>query len=253
MVLQHAKAKIASLIAFTLVCLRAFLYLFQATGGRLGFSSPYTVSAVMPTTFNLVPQSDVRAAGVKVGSVDSVTPDGQNALVTFTIDTHTRSFPPIYRNATTQVRIKTLVGESYLSLEPGTPSAGKLRSGGVLPLRQADEAVPLEKVLNMLDPATRSAVRQDMLGLGVGLRGRGAQLNTLIGALLPTVDNGDAVFGVLDPERAQVASLIADSGRVMQALGERTGQFRELVVDAKATAVAVASRAAQLRQTLDEL
>src|SRR5207248_1982565 len=117
------KAKIATLIAFTVICLLVFLYLFQATGGRLGFSSGYKVSALMPTTFNLVPQSDVRAAGVKVGTVDSVTPHGQDALVTFTIDTHTRSFPPIYRNATTQVRIKTLVGESYLSLDPGTPDA----------------------------------------------------------------------------------------------------------------------------------
>jgi phospholipid/cholesterol/gamma-HCH transport system substrate-binding protein len=253
MVVQHAKAKIATLIGFTLVCVLVFVYLFQAAGGHLGFGSRYTVSAVMPTTFNLVPNSDVRAAGVKVGTVDSVTPDGQDARVTFSIDSHTSSFPPIYRNATTQVRIKTLVGESYLSLNPGTPSAGKLPNGGVLPPQQAAQAVPLEQVLGMLDPATRQAVRRDMLGLGVGLDGHGAQLNDLFGSLLPTVTSGNQLLGVLNPERQQVASLIDDSGRVMQALGQRTGQFQSLILDAKATAQAVASRSAEMRQALDEL
>lgn len=253
MVVQHPKAKIASLIAFTLGCLVVFVYLYQAAGGHLGFGSRYTVSAVMPATFNLVPNSDVRAAGVKVGTVDSVTPAGQNARVTFSIDTHTGSFGPIYRNATTQVRIKTLVGESYLSLDPGTPSAGRLPNGGVLPPRQAAQAVPLERVLGMLDPSTRQAVRRNMVGLGAGLDGHGAQLNDLLGSLLPTVTSGNQLLGILVPERRQVASLIDDSGQVMQALGERTAQFQSLIVDAKATAQAVASRRAELRQTLDEL
>lgn len=39
----------------------------------------------------------------------------------------------------------------------------------------------------------------------------------------------------------------------MQALGQRTSQFQSLVVDAKATAQAAASRAGEVRQTLDQL
>ena len=62
MVLRHAKAKIASLILFTVVCLGIFLYLFKAAGGHIGFGTRYTVNAIIPQTFNLVPNSDVRAA-----------------------------------------------------------------------------------------------------------------------------------------------------------------------------------------------
>jgi phospholipid/cholesterol/gamma-HCH transport system substrate-binding protein len=113
--------------------------------------------------------------------------------------------------------------------------------------------VPLEKLLGMLDPQTRAAIQHEVAGLGPGLNGHGAELNNLFGALLPTVDNGTTLFNVLNPERAQVQQLIDDTGRVMAALSERTTQWRGLITDAKATAVAVASRAAQFRATLNEL
>jgi phospholipid/cholesterol/gamma-HCH transport system substrate-binding protein len=252
-VLQHAKLKIATLIGFTIVCLGIFVYLYGAAGGHLGFGSRYTVSAIMPQTFNLVPNSDVRAAGAKIGEVNSVTPDGQNARVTFFISTHTKSFPPIYKNASVQVRIKTLVGESYLDITPGTKSAGAVPSGGTLPVSQNITSVPLEKVLGMLDPKTRAAIQREVAGLGPGLNGHGAELNNLFGSLLPTVNNGNTLFNVLNPERTQVQQLIDDTGRVFQALSVRTAQWRGLITDAKATAVAVASRAGQFRQTLNEL
>ena len=253
MVLQHAKLKIATLIGFAIVCLGIFVFLYGRAGGHLGFGSRYTVSAIMPQTFNLVPNSDVRAAGAKIGEVDSVKPDGLYARVQFTIDTHTKSFPPIYKNATVQVRIKTLVGESYLAITPGTKGAGAVPSGGTLPPARNITSVPLENVLGMLDAKTRAAIQQELRGIGPGLNGHGAELNNLFGALLPTVDNGNTLFNVLNPERTQVQQLVDDLGRVMQALSVRTAQWRGLITDAKATAVAVASRAAQFRTTLNEL
>lgn len=253
MVLRHAKAKIASLIIFTIVCIGIFLVLFEKAGGHLGFGSRYTVNAVMPQTFNLVPNSDVRAAGVKIGEINSVNPDGQDARINFTIDSHTKSFPPIYKNATVQVRIKTLVGESYLDITPGTKSAGAVPNGGTLPVSQNVSSVPLEKVLGMLDPKTRAAIDEELKGIGPGLNGHGAELNNLFGALLPTVNNGNTLFNVLNPEKAQVQQLINDTGQVMAALSARTAQWRGLITDAKATAVAVSSRASQFRATLNEL
>jgi virulence factor Mce-like protein len=251
MLVPHLKAKIAALLGFAVICALIFLYLFQAAGGRIGFSSPYTVSAIMPTTFNLVPNSDVRAAGVQVGNVDAVVPDGGYSRVTFSITNG--DFPPLYRNATVQVRTKTLVGETYLSITPGTPSARKLPNGGTLPVQQAIESVPLQQILGMLDPATRASVRQTLHGLGVGLSGHAAQLGSLLGWLRPAVGSGNALFETLNPERRELASLIDDSGQVMQALGQRTAQFRQLVVDARSTAQAVASQAAQLRATFADL
>jgi phospholipid/cholesterol/gamma-HCH transport system substrate-binding protein len=251
MVVEHAKAKIVALVAFTVICLLTFVYLFQQAGGDFGFGTKYSVGALMPDTFNLVQNSDVRSAGVTIGKVQSVDPDGQAALVKFEIDT--QGLVPIYRNATVEVRTKTLVGESYLAVNRGTPSAGRLPNGGVLPLNAAEQAVPLDKVLSMLDPDTRLQVRRNLMGLGVGLNGHGGQLNQMLGALEQTVAKGGTLVNVLEPQRQQLAALIDDSGKVMQALGERTSQFRALVVDAKATAEAVASRDAQLRATLDQL
>src|SRR5690242_16685015 len=102
MVVEHARAKITSLIAFTALCLLTFVYLFQQAGGDLGFGTKYSVGALMPDTFNLVQNSDVRSSGVTIGKVQSVNPHGQVALVKFEIDGKGQA--PLYRNATVEVR-----------------------------------------------------------------------------------------------------------------------------------------------------
>jgi ABC-type transporter Mla subunit MlaD len=42
----------------------------------------------------------------------------------------------VYKNSTVPIRSKSVAGENYVELDPGDPSRGALRSGGVLPLSQ---------------------------------------------------------------------------------------------------------------------
>ena len=253
MVVAHKKLKIGALIGFTAICQLIFLALFGAAGGSLSLNSPYTVSALVPNTFNIVPNADVDSAGVKIGSVKSVTPDGQSGRVTFEVTTKNPAFKHIYRDATDQVRTKTLVGESYLSINQGTPNSGAIPDNGTMPVTQNQSAVPLQDVLGMFNPATRRGVEASLQGFGRGLAGHGQALNTLFGELNPTVNSANQLTEILNPERQQLAALIDDSGQVMQALGERTSQFQSLVRDAKTTAVAVAAQAANLKGTLGVL
>lgn len=250
MKVQFVKVKVAALVAFGVVSAGIFLYLFTAAGGQLRVSSPYRVHVLVPEAFQLVQNSDVRMGGVKVGRVDSITNAGRVGRITIELD---KRQAPLYRDSQVMVRTKTLVGENYLEIIPGSPSAGPVAADGTVPLKLAREAVPVDRVLGTLDAKTRVRVKQNLRALGKGLDGRGSDLNAALASLRPAVQDGGQVVGVLAGQRQRVAALIADSGRLMEAIATRGTQVRELVVSARHTAAAVAARDVQLGATLERL
>ncbi len=251
MAVSHLRGKIAALIAFTVVCLLLFVYLFTQAGGRIRLNQPYTLNALVPDALNIVNNSDVRRDGVKIGRIRAIEPTGGVSKLTFEIEDADQA--NVYRDATVRVRTKTLVGESYLDLDPGTRSAGRLADKATVPLSAADEVVPLERILNSLDEETRQQVRNNLKGLGVGLDGNGGNLNRVFGAVKPVVVNGGKLTSTLLPQKEELAALIDNTGVVTEALGERTAAFRSLAVDAKKTAEAVIERDDKLRESLKEL
>jgi phospholipid/cholesterol/gamma-HCH transport system substrate-binding protein len=226
-----------------------FYQLYLLAGGVRPFGHAYTAKALLPETFNLVQRSDVRAAGVPIGHVDSLAPAGNLGEVTFEIDKPV----PLYNDATVEVRTKTLVGETYLEVNPGSPRTGRLPSGSVLPVAHTDNAVNFDQIFNALDPATRAEVRRTMAGLGRGLDGRGDDLNNLLGALHPAVSNGGELMQVLRPQDQQLAALMDQTGTVMSAITQRTDQVRQVIGDMRTTAKVVSARDAELGQALDLL
>src|SRR5690348_6741840 len=152
--------RIAVLLAFAGGTAAIFVLLFGQAGGRIPLGHPYRATVTVPTAVQLVPNSDVRAAGVKVGTVTSVEPDAAgHARVGVILD---HGFAPLYRDARVLVRTKTVLGENYLSIDPGTPAAGAVRSGGSLPLARAEDAVLLDQILSTFDAPTRRRLRADL-------------------------------------------------------------------------------------------
>ena len=70
---------------------------------------------------------EVRIAGVRVGKVDAVSLDGGHVKVAFRIQDHA-DFGTETRAA---IKVKTLLGAMYLSLEPA--GAGQLQDGSEIP------------------------------------------------------------------------------------------------------------------------
>jgi phospholipid/cholesterol/gamma-HCH transport system substrate-binding protein len=241
------------LIAVGAVVILAYYYV--AAGGRLPFAGHlYTVTAEIQDPQGLLKHADVRAAGVKVGSVSEITntstQDGTIAQVQMQL---AGGYAPIYRNATVLVRQKTLVGENYIEITRGTPSDGTVPDGGTLPPSHDLQSVPLDKILNALTPAVRRQTQVDLQSLGAALDHQGRNLNEFLGALQPTVYNGGVVLGVLNAQRSQLADAVAQTGTVMQALANRTADLRSLITSGEQTAVAVAARDQALSQSLADL
>jgi phospholipid/cholesterol/gamma-HCH transport system substrate-binding protein len=247
---QHIGPKIAAIAAFVILSLAVFLLLLKMAGVQLPLERHYTLTARLPDGLQLVSNADVRSSGVKIGRVVGIENRGSQAQVEMQLDDKVL---PIYRDARVQIRTKTLVGENYIAVTPGTPRAGEMPSGTTLPVSRAGESVQLDDILSALDPATRGSIQRTVRSLGAGLDKRGGDLNTSLAALQPTFQDGGRLMSVLQAQREQLAALVDDAGTVMQAFGERSGAVRTLAVKLRTTAAAAASRDDEIRATLREL
>jgi phospholipid/cholesterol/gamma-HCH transport system substrate-binding protein len=242
--------KILGLLVFAAICSGIFVWLFTAAGGHIRLSRPFYANARVPTAFQLVSNGDVRSAGVKVGVVSKIDNAGDTGTVEFEI---TKKGFRVYKDAVVQVRTKTLVGENYLDIDPGTPTQGGLPKGGTLPLAQAKDAVQLDQILDSLGPAPRRRVAQNHDALGPGLDGRGGDHNPKWAAMKPNAQDGGVVLRVLASQKRELAGLVANTGEVMQAFGDRGQQVQTLARQAKRTAVVASGRDAQMRSAIREI
>jgi phospholipid/cholesterol/gamma-HCH transport system substrate-binding protein len=215
-------------------------------------SNPYTVQAVVPTAVALAPDADVREAGVNIGKVNQISsngPVGAASLVKFQLDSHA----PVYRDAKVYIRTKSVAGENYVELDPGTAATGALPSGGILGIDHAQDATQIDQILSVFDRARQRDLQRALYGLAGGLSNGGRNLNRTLEAASALPSQGSSAAAILAGDRAQLASLIDTFGTVTRALGERRISIQTLTRQVRVAAQAVVARDAELHTVLDEL
>jgi phospholipid/cholesterol/gamma-HCH transport system substrate-binding protein len=240
------------LLAFVAFGIGVALFLL----GRVGTSilpggSQYVFEADVHSSIALANAADVREAGVDIGRVTGIKQAGTMTALDLSIGS---KYGPVYRNATVLIRAKSVAGENYVDLNPGDPSSGPVRSGGVLPVSQELEPTQDDDVFSIFNTPERLNLRKALAGLGGGLAGQGGtHLNQTLAAMDAAVAQGRDFSRVLGDERAQVAQLVDSFGTVTAALGNRAADIQTLTRDALSTATAVATRDAELRATIASL
>jgi phospholipid/cholesterol/gamma-HCH transport system substrate-binding protein len=237
-------------LAFALSCLGLTLYLWLTFGGSFPFGPEgYRFSVLLPQASNVVPPGAVRIAGIDVGHVVSVSRAGNGAKITAELKPQ---FAPLRADATAILRNKSLLGETYLEIAPGNPTARPVPDGGVLTAR-AQPQVQLDDVLSTFDPHTRAQLRSLLSGLSRGLRGRVQPLSNAAGWAAPAAANLGSVIGALDQQRPELQQLIASGGQVLSAVGDRQGVLQAAVKSGQQVLSVTASRDRELTAIVDEL
>src|SRR5262245_53049956 len=183
-----------------LVVLVAVFLAYNANKG-LPFTPTSDLTARVQNADALVDGNDVRIAGVRVGSVDSIEPvQGEDGSLS--ADLHLRldqELDPLPADTTVVIRNQSTIGLKYLQLQLGHSAQG-FHSGDTIPVSQArPEPVDLDQLFNTFDQPTREASARNLLEFGDALAGRGPDLNGGIGALRSLVDS-------LRPAMANLAS-----------------------------------------------
>jgi virulence factor Mce-like protein len=219
------------MVGFALSCFGLLLFLWLAFGGPVPLQSKgYRFHASFAEATQLAKEADVRISGVSVGKVKSITPDKSNGRADTVIELDPR-YAPITKDARAILRQKTLLGETYVELTPGSKKAGSVPENGSLGRAQVSPTVELDEIFRAFDPKTRAAFQNWMQQLAIGTKGRGADINAALGALGPLAENGDQLLEVLNSQSSAVRRLVRNTGDVSLALSERDHQLRSLVTN----------------------
>jgi phospholipid/cholesterol/gamma-HCH transport system substrate-binding protein len=242
--------RIMTMALFALSVFAIGMFLWISFGGQLPLK-PQGYRFKLPLTDgpNLVTEADVRISGVNVGKVKTEELDkgGARSLAVIEIE---EQYAPIPADTKAILREKTLLGESYIELSPGSASAPTLKENTTLPQAQVDESVQFDEILRIFDPETKQAYREWMAGTALASRdGAGEDLNDALGNLAPFAVDGADLLEVLNSQRSDLKSLINNTGKVFGALSEGDGILRSLIVNSEETFEALAAEQESLEET----
>ncbi len=193
----------------------------------------------------------VTIAGAKIGEIATVELHNGVALVTMKVQPKYAKY--IYRNATMLLRPKTQLQDISVEVSPGTPSAGKLRSGEVLPQSQTAANVDFDEFLAGLDAETRSYLQELLAGLGIGLKGNGRALAAALKRFDPTARYTEEIAQQVEIRHANVARSIHNFRLLAEALGNKDTQLAQLVDASNAVFATFAKEEANFKKTLQLL
>jgi ABC-type transporter Mla subunit MlaD len=227
---------------FALSCFGILLFLWVTFGGPTPFrAKTYEVKIPFYEATQLAEQSDVRISGVNVGKVQKIelSPDGERAWATTAIDAQ---YAPLPKDTRAILRTKTLLGETYIELSPGTRDGPELADGGVLPQANIAQSVQLDEIFRTFDNRTRAAFQEWMQEAAVAINGQGQSLSYAIGGLEPTFTEFDKLFRVLDSQRLAVGQLFSNGATTFSALRGRQGELGDLIESSNAVFSTTAQR-----------
>jgi phospholipid/cholesterol/gamma-HCH transport system substrate-binding protein len=209
----------------------------------------YTLKAEFQTAQAVTPGQGqaVTIAGAKIGEIASVDLHEGVAVVTMKI---VPKYARIYRNATLLLRPKTQLQDMTIEVNPGSPAAGKLRSGGVIPLAQTAPNVDFDEFLAGLDAETRSYLQELLAGAAGGFKNNSRAFSAAIKRFDPTARYGQEIASQLEIRHANIARSIHNFRLLMEALGAKDTQLAQLVDASNAVFSTFAQEEANLQKTL---
>jgi phospholipid/cholesterol/gamma-HCH transport system substrate-binding protein len=236
------------------------------------FHDEFELNAVFENASSIHKNSPVRIAGVNVGQVTDVVRAGGDSTAAEVKMQIEKQGLPIYRDARMKIRPRIfLEGNFFVDIQPGTPGAKRLESGGTIPVTQTSAPVQFDQVLTSLQADTRKNLQTLIQGYGNALDGKplpgedranGADRSTVGETAAKSLNDslryapralrGTSIVNqaLLGTQQHDLSRLIAGTQKVMAALDTNESSLQDLITNFNTTTGAFASEATNLRQTI---
>lgn len=206
--------------AIVMALLTAFLFFIF---GQYRTSATNGYSAIFADASRLKAGDSVRAAGIRVGTVNAVElRENKTVLVTFDADRDVA----LTTGTKAAVRYLNLVGDRYLELVDGPGSTRLLPVGAQIPIDRTAPALDLDLLLGGLKPVIQGLNPQDVNALTASLvrvfQGEGDTLDSVFSKTSSfsnaLADNNQAVQQLIDNMHAVLATLVRDGDKFSGAI-----------------------------------
>lgn len=186
--------------------------------GQYQPGSRNTYSAVFGDVSSLRPGDSVRMAGIRIGTVDTITLRADKTVVVgFDADRDVT----LTGGSRAVVRYLNLVGDRYLELVDSPGSTAALPAGAQIPADRTAGALDLDLLLGGLKPVIQGLDPDDVNALTSSLiavfQDQGGTLDSLMSKTASftntLADNGEVVQSVIDNLASTLDTVAQDSGR----------------------------------------
>jgi phospholipid/cholesterol/gamma-HCH transport system substrate-binding protein len=193
----------------------------------------------------------VTIAGVKIGEIGKVELREGQARIRMDIDPDKSG--PLYRNLKLLLRPKTGLNDMSIQIDPGTPDAGRVKDGDVVPESATQPNVNPDEVFAGLDADSRRYLALMANAGGQGLSGRGVDMRRIIKAGYPTLKDASVLTKALADRRAKVKRLVSNLQQLSHAAASKDDDLRQLVKATSTVVTTVGNREAKLGAAVDRL
>lgn len=182
------------------------------------FTGGTTYSAAFSESGGLKPGEEVRIAGVKVGKVESVGLDGDHVKVRFT------SSAPFGTQTRVQIKIKTILGQHYVALDP--KGAHRQPTSQEIPLSRTTAPY---NVVPALQDASAALGKIDTKQLATAMNTLSQTMQGSPENLRRTLDGLQKISEAVSSRDDELNDLLKHSSNVTSMLAARTGDLAVLV------------------------
>lgn len=243
-------AQLTAMIVFAFSCFSLILFLWISFGGPVPLKPQgYRVTMSFDEAVQLATEADVRISGVTVGKVKKIEPKSGRTDATLEIDAR---YSPLPEDVRAILRSKTLLGETYIEMTPGTKGLPTIPENGRVSKTQISPQVELDEVIRTFDPKTREAFGDWLVGQADSVKGRGDDLNQAFGVLPMFLSDSNDLIGVLRRHDEALSKVFANTADIFEAIDSRPGQLTELIRASNRLLRVTAHRSTQLTETFNE-
>src|ERR671919_1233636 len=257
-------------VGFALSCFGLLLFLWITFGGPTPLKpKSYQFTADFPEATTLALEADVRIGGVSVGKVKELELPEEGNATRATIEIEPE-FAPIAEDARAILRQKTLLGETYVELTPGsnteegapvslgaqggatdaeTEAVEAVPEDGHLSSTQVQNATQIDEIFNALDEETRESFQRWQASAAVAIQDRGLDLNDSLGNLGPFITDASDLLQILRRQKVALKGVVRDTGETFEALTERDQELAGVITGSNATFSALAQEERALAET----
>ena len=182
-----------------------------------------THRALFSQAGGLTAGNDVMVAGMKVGTVSSVSLQRGDALVTFSVPATVH----LGSDTTAHIRTGTLLGERVLTLDSAGP--GRLRATDVIPVSRTSSPYSLTEAVSDL---TTNVAGTDTDVLNQSLNTLSATLDQIAPQLGSTFDGLTRLSQSLNGRNHTLAEVLKNTGAIAGIVSQRSQQVNTLILDA---------------------
>jgi virulence factor Mce-like protein len=234
------------------VVLAAVTFAVIAAGAGNDANASGTYKIELDNAFGLVTGADFEVAGVRAGTIRSISLDQNTLHAIVTVNVTQGGFGAFHSDAFCQSRPQSLIGEYFIDCQPGNKGS-VLPPGSTIPVTHTQSTIPADLLLNIMRLPYRERLALIINELGAAAAGRSGDIQSALQRAVPALTQTDNLLNLLARDSKTLQRLTVSADTVVTALADNSTQVQRFITEANNTATVTASQQSNLQSALRQL